>query len=104
MRMGASERRATVSICSMSWLKFLLRVWMPDFRMSWASAFSWWKRDARRSYFERSRSMMVKLPGFLPAFLPRGGPVWMSLPGRCCDSVRRNRQIWATWVPVVMWV
>ena len=34
---------------------------------------------------------------------PALGEVWMSRPGRWCDSFSRKRQICSTWVPVVMW-
>jgi hypothetical protein len=56
---GAREAIATFSMRSMILLNAAFRVAMPDFKNSRLSLCSLRKRDAMRSYFDRSRSMML---------------------------------------------
>jgi len=101
-RIGADEAIATRSMRSISALKRALRVAMPAFRKDSASCCSTRKREAMRSYLDRSRSMIEyePTPGVSP---PARGDVWISRAGRSRASVSRNRQICATCVPVVTW-
>ena len=45
--------------------------------------------------------MIRNRPGDGPG-LRRGGEVWISFAGKCLDSASRKKQIWQTWVPVLM--
>jgi hypothetical protein len=79
-RIGALELEATCSIRSISRLNAGLRVSMPDLRIDAASCGSRANREAERSYLDRSRSMMLNIPGSAER-RRLGGEVWISSAG-----------------------
>jgi hypothetical protein len=79
--MGDFERTATCSISSMVRLKAPLRVLMPDFKKAVLSCFSFAKRAASWSNFDRSKSMMAKEPT-VSWFWRRGGEDCSSAAGK----------------------
>ncbi len=80
-RSGAAETPATCSIRAIRSLKSGLRVSMPALRNDRSSRCRCWNRAASRSYFERSRSMMVYDPGS-PERCRFGGAVCSSRAGK----------------------
>jgi hypothetical protein len=78
---------------------------MPDLRIEVASSRSRANREAKRSYFDKSRSMILKVPGS-PDRGRLAGDVWIRRAGKCRESVqfcrrKASRGFSATGTPAV---
>jgi hypothetical protein len=81
---GRLRARSNLLDSSIRRLKAALRVSMPDLRIEVASSRSRANREAKRSYFDKSRSMILKVPGS-PDRGRLGGDVWIRRPGNAAS-------------------
>jgi phage shock protein A len=88
---GRLRARSNLLDSSIRRLKAALRVSMPDLRIEVASSRSRANREAKRSYFDKSRSMILKVPGS-PDRGRLAGDVWIRRAGKCRESVQFCRR------------